>query len=135
MLTMSPYLVFKGRGTAAMTFYQTIFGGELDLTMQSEFNPDPAVADLLMHAQLETTSFTLMASDLPADMAALGAGNTQICIWGDDLETARIWFSALADGGTITTDFAPQMWGDNYGDLIDKFGVVWAVNASGETTG
>lgn len=131
MLKMSPYLVLKGNALTALRFYQSVLGGTLTVTMQSEFNPDPAVAELLMHGQLDTATFTLMASDLPLDMAGLGSGNTQICIWGDDRETARAWFTGLAEGGTVTTEFAPQMWGDNYGDLVDQFGVVWAVNASG----
>ena len=37
-------------------------------------------------------------------------------------------FAALGEGGEITTPLAEQMWGDVYGDLTDKFGIIWAFN-------
>ena len=41
-------------------------------------------------------------------------------------------FAALSDGGTVTVPFERQMWGDDYGQVRDRFGVVWHVNrASG----
>ncbi len=129
MLTVSPYIILRGKAKPAIMFYQSVFGGELAITMQSEYNPDPAVADLVMHGQLTTDTFTLMVSDDPRSGEELPSGNIQICIWGDDLETARAWFTALSDGADVTTPFAPQMWGDHYGDLTDKFGVSWSVDA------
>lgn len=132
MLNMSPYLVFKGHARPALTFYQSVFGGRVTISTFSDFSQGRdmgALADQVMHGQLETESFTLMASDDPTDADPLGAGNTQICLWGDDLETARAWFTALSDGGQVGAPFDKQMWGDHYGDVVDRFGVTWSVNA------
>ena len=61
---LNPYVNFDGNAREAMEFYKDVFGGELVINTFAEFgNPDPAVADKTMHAQLETErGFTLMAS-------------------------------------------------------------------------
>ena len=33
-----------------------------------------------------------------------------------------------AEGGTIVTPLELQMWGDEFGMLVDRFGVGWMVN-------
>ena len=131
MLKMSPYIVLTGRASEALDFYQSIFGGTVDKMPHSTFNPDPSLAGQLMHGQLDTDGFTLMCADDPRGGETRATGNTSICLWGGDAETGRRWFEALAEGGTVNTAFATQMWGDSYGDLVDKFGVEWAVNVSG----
>jgi PhnB protein len=39
-------------------------------------------------------------------------------------------FSALSEGADIEMPIADQVWGDYYGALKDKFGVMWMVNYS-----
>ncbi|GGR97401.1 hypothetical protein GCM10010169_47460 [Micromonospora fulviviridis] len=52
---LNPYLSFRDNARAAMEHYQRVFGGDLRMNTFGEFgNPDPQVADLIMHAQLET---------------------------------------------------------------------------------
>ena len=31
-------------------------------------------------------------------------------------------------GGTVIMPLEKQMWGDEYGQLVDKFGISWMVN-------
>lgn len=131
MLNMSPYLAFNGQARDALEFYHGIFGGDLGIMTHGDYHhPDPALAEQVMHGQLETPGFVLMASDHPEGKAPRGEGNTTLCVWGDDVETGRTWFEGLLDGATLRVEFKEQMWGDVYGELEDKFGVVWAVNVS-----
>ena len=62
MLNASPYVIFSGQAREALEFYQSILGGELRVMLQSQYNPDPAVADLVMHGQLDLPGFSLMAN-------------------------------------------------------------------------
>ncbi len=39
-------------------------------------------------------------------------------------------FTKLAEGGTVTMALEKQVWGDEYGQLTDKYGVAWMVNLS-----
>ena len=84
-----------------------------------------------MHGQLDTPAgFTLMVSDAMPGMAAAADGNVALCLFGDDLDELRGFFTALAEGGKVTTPVEVQVWGDAYGALTDRFGVDWMVNAS-----
>ena len=34
----------------------------------------------------------------------------------------------LSEGGTVTLPLEKQMWGDEFGMCVDRFGVPWMVN-------
>lgn len=132
MLKMSPYLAFNGQARGALEFYRKVFGGKLAIMTHGDYqHPDPEMADQVMHGQLATEGFVLMAADHPEGKAPHGEGNTTVGIYGDDPETGRAWFDALTEGGAVRHAFGEQAWGDSYGELVDKFGVVWAINVSG----
>jgi PhnB protein len=130
---LNPYLTFDGHAREAMEFYEGVFGGTLDVSTFGDFGQsDPAIADTVMHAQLETPNgFTLMAAD-PAPGTTVTRGDTMaISLSGDDREALRGWWEALVDGGTITTPLETQMWGDEFGMCTDRYGVAWLVNIAG----
>ena len=87
---LNPYLQFQDNARDAMTYYQDVFGGELNVSTFGEYNADGgdhgAAADGVMHAQLEAPNgFTLMASDTPPGMDSGGTGgNVTISLSGDD---------------------------------------------------
>lgn len=127
---LNPYLSFRDNARQAMEHYQRVFGGDLRMNTFGEFgNPDPQVADLIMHAQLETPSgFTLMASDTPPGMESTPGTNMAISLSGDDADDLRRWWEQLAEGGTVTMPLEKQMWGDEFGMCVDRFGMSWMVD-------
>ncbi len=127
---LNPYLSFDSNARQAMEFYRDVFGGTLDINTFGEFgSPDSAEADKVMHAQLETDSgFTLMASDTPAEMQRNPGDNISISLSGDDADALRGYWEKLSDGGTVTMPLEKQMWGDEFGMCVDRFGVPWMVN-------
>jgi PhnB protein len=127
---LNPYLSFNGDARQAMDFYRSVFGGELTVSTFGDFgNPDQAVADKVMHAQLETDAgYTLMASDIMPDMP-FNPGNTiTVSLSGDDGDRLRGYFEKLSAGGTVTMPLEKQMWGDEFGMCTDRFGTAWMVN-------
>ena len=127
---LNPYLSFNGDARDAMEFYRSVFGGELTVSTFGEFgNPDQAVADKVMHAQLETDAgYTLMASDLMPDMP-FNPGNTiTVSLSGDESDRLRQYWEKLSDGGTVTMPLEKQMWGDEFGQCTDRFGIAWMVD-------
>jgi PhnB protein len=131
--TLNPYLAFDSNARQAMEFYRDVFGGDLRINTFGEFgSQDSAEADKIMHAQLETDNgFTLMASDTPAGMQRRNQGdNISISLSGDDSAQLRGYWEKLSDGGTVTMPLEKQMWGDEFGMCVDKFGVPWMVNIS-----
>jgi PhnB protein len=128
---LNPYIGFDGNARQAMEFYRDVFGGELALNTFGESGAAaPGDEDKIMHAMLETSSgFTLMGSDAPSGMPRDEGSRIQISLSGDDA-TLRDYFQKLSQGGSVTMPLEKQMWGDEFGMLVDPFGVQWMVNVS-----
>ncbi len=48
----------------------------------------------------------------------------------DDAELRGFW-DGLAAGGTVVEPLSTAPWGDSFGMVKDKFGVLWLVNIAG----
>ncbi len=127
---LNPYLTFNGNAREAMETYRSIFGGELRVSTFGEFGaPDPEIKDNVMHAMLETPQgYTLMASDTAPGMVFNPGNANTVSISGDAGDNLRDFWEKLADGATVHVPLEKQMWGDEFGQLTDKFGVPWMVN-------
>jgi PhnB protein len=129
---LNPYLNFNGNARQALQFYQSVFGGELNLNTFADFggqgSPD---ADRIMHGQLETNAgYTIMAADVTSDMEYHPIAGCSVSLSGDDGDALRGYWEKLAAGGTITMPMQKQSWGDEFGMCVDGFGVPWLVNIS-----
>lgn len=127
---LNPYFTFAGNAREAMDFYHAVLGGNLLMHTFGEYGAEGPEADGIMHAQLETEAgYTLMASDLPPGTTEAPTGSSiTVSLSGDEGERLTGYFNKLAEGGTITMPLERQMWGDNFGQLVDKFGTSWMVN-------
>jgi PhnB protein len=127
---LNPYISFAGDARQAMEFYQSVFGGELRMNTFGEFGAqDAPEADKIMHSQLESDNgFTLMASDTPPGMEHNPGNNITVSLSGDDNDLLRGYWEKLSSGGTVQMPLEKQMWGDEFGSCVDKFGVPWMVN-------
>ncbi len=117
-----------------MEFYQTVFGGKLDINTFKEFgaSQDPSEDDLVMHAMLEgDNDITFMASDTPAGMEFKPGTNFSMSLSGDNEAELRDYYTKLSAGGQITMPLDKAPWGDMFGMTTDKFGVTWMVNITG----
>ena len=89
-----------------------------------------------MHGQLETPSgFTLMGADAPPEMVEVTFGdNVSVSISGEasDADDLRAWFAGLAEGGEVRQPLEAAPWGDEFGMLVDRFGINWMVNIAGQ---
>ncbi len=127
---LNPYLAFDGNAREAVEFYRSVFGGELTASTYEEFgNPDPAVAGRIMHAQLETPEgYTLMASDVPPGVGHTPGSTVAVCLSGDAGGPLHDYWAKLSDGAAVSVPLEKQMWGDEFGQLTDRYGVSWMVN-------
>lgn len=127
---LNPYLNFPGTTKEAMEFYQNVFGGTLAVHTFAEYGEqDPAFADKVMHAMLETDrGFTLMASDPPPGMEVQTGNAITVSLSGDDADDLRGYWEKLSAGGTVQMPLEKQVWGDTFGMCTDKFGLPWMVN-------
>ncbi|KGN30803.1 PhnB protein [Knoellia sinensis KCTC 19936] len=132
--TLNPYIQFQDNAREAMEFYQSVFGGELNVSTFGEYgDPGEASADGVMHAGLRTPGgLTLMAADTPPGMPRLEGSSITISLSGDDADELRGYWDKLSDGGRVDVPLEKQMWGDEFGMCADKFGIGWMVNIAGD---
>ncbi|MFD6798680.1 VOC family protein [Streptomyces cyaneofuscatus] len=131
---LNPYISFDGNARQTMTFYQEVFGGELEVstaadsgTANSGSADSPDVVKLL-HARLDTPDgYTVMAWDVPDGVPYRPGNDVAVYLGGDDNEL-RVRFERLSEGGTVTVPLEKQPWGDEAGALVDRFGITWMVN-------
>jgi PhnB protein len=133
---LNPYLGFRDNAREAMEFYQSVFGGELEISTfgEGQASEDPSEKDLVMHSMLTTPSgYTLMGSDTPKTMEHSETSNISVSLSGDSDSEAELsgFFAKLADGGTVTMPLDKAPWGDSFGMCIDRFGTLWLVNIAG----
>ena len=134
MTTLNPYLNFRGTAREAITFYQSVLGGELTLSTFGEFQmaQDPSQADLVMHSQLTTDGgLVLMASDTPDGMDLTVGSNVSISLSGDDEAEIRGYWDGITADGQVTVPFEQAPWGDCFGMAVDRFGINWLFNLTG----
>src|ERR1043165_4960081 len=122
--TLNPYISFDGSARPGMEFYASVFGGDLVVRTFGEYGmAGTPQENQVMHSQLETPSgYTLMASDTPPGMEYKPGTNITVSLSGDDGDELRRCFTGLSEGGTVTVPLEKQMWGDEFGSLVDKFG-------------
>ncbi|CAN5380161.1 VOC family protein [soil metagenome] len=131
---LNPYIGFRDTASEAMTFYQSVFGGELVMNTFADFHAseDPAELDKIMHAMLTTEGgLVLMASDTPASMDVADTSNITISLSGEDGAELRGYWEALAAEGTVILPLEKAPWGDSFGMCVDKFAISWMVNIIG----
>ena len=132
-MRLNPYLQFSNNTAEALDFYQGVLGGEVVVSRFKEYSTEGADGDLVMHGQLETDAgFTIMAADTPSFMSGRAKeSNITVSLSGDDSDVLRRYWQGLSDGANVSTPLEKQMWGDEFGQLTDKYGVGWLVNISG----
>lgn len=126
---LNPYISFKDNARQAMEFYQGVFGGSLEVNTFGEFGSPGPEADKIMHAKLETEGgLVLMAADTPEGMEHRPAGNITISLSGEDADDLRGYWDKLSGSGTVSMPLEKQVWGDEFGQCVDHFGVAWMVD-------
>lgn len=139
MKSINPYLNFNGNTEEAFTFYQTVFGGEIQIMRFSDF-PDNSMGvpnedlDKIANIALPLREDTmLMGTDtLESLNQTLTIGNNfSITLETDTAEEAEELFNKLSDGGNVMMPLTETEWAEKYGMCADKFGIQWMVNYTG----
>lgn len=142
MKTANPYLNFYGNTEEAFNFYKSVFGGEFRALIRFKDMPGMPGLDKMsdddqnkiMHVALPVGNGNiLMATDvLDSFDRSLNIGNNiYISLETDSAEEADRLFDALSEDGQIEMPLQKTGWADKYGSCIDKFGVQWMVNYTG----
>jgi PhnB protein len=137
MTRLHTYLNFAGNAEEAFNFYRSVFGGEFSSVVRFKEMPMEGVSipeadqDKILYIALPIgDDDILMASDTLRSLGQelVQGNNVYVSVHPQSKEKADEIFSALSERGEIEMPIADQVWGDYYGALRDKFGVMWMVN-------
>ena len=131
---MEVYLVTNGDGLDAIEFYKEALGANVEqVNLFKDFSPDcPAeLENHVMNAQFRLPNGQrFMLSDNNPEMPFTVGDNITVALITDDVETATDYCQKLAkDAKAINMELQAVPWSPAYGNLTDKFGISWQVNA------
>jgi PhnB protein len=126
-IDLDAYLFFDGNCREAMEFYQSIFGGKLDIMTYGQVpNTRPENKDKVIHANLNGGEIHLMASDSGTGPVT-NVARVQISLSGGDETKLRDIFEKLSQGGTVKSELQKAFFGALHGSVKDKFGIDWMI--------
>jgi PhnB protein len=131
-MSFDPYIHFQGNCREAMTAYQAIFGGNLQIMTYgdaADATDEMKVSGLVMHSTLMVGGRMLLASDFPPGFDGDPQAAVTISHIAPSVDEGRRLFGLLAEGGVMMMDFAPTFWSDGFGMVKDRFGTHWMVSA------
>ncbi|WP_374776198.1 VOC family protein [Streptomyces sp. NBC_01310] len=130
------HLNFRGDARAALTFYESVFGGDVVVVTYKDAGnvSDPSEADQVMWGQVAADSgFSVMAYDVPSHMPwNRGENAFFVSLRGDTTEEVTAYWEKLAGGAAVLQPLGPAQWAPLYGMLKDRFGVTWVVDVVSE---
>ena len=130
------HLNFRGDAHAALTFYQSVFGGDVvAITYKDAGNvQDPSEADQVMWGQVAADNgFRVMAYDVPARLPwDRGENAFFVSLRGETAEEVSAYWAKLSVGAAVVQPLGPAQWAPLYGMLKDRFGITWVVDVVSE---
>ncbi|GAA2018292.1 VOC family protein [Nakamurella flavida] len=138
-ITTAVHLNFRRQAQEALTFYRSVFGGELTLATYTQAQMPVAddEGDLIAWGEVRSSDgFHVMAYDVPAARAHdAGIDPVFVSVRGNDEKETRRYWAGLADGGTIKADLGPSGWAPLYGMVTDRFGITWILDVTAPWAG
>lgn len=130
------HLNFRGDARAALSFYQSVFGGDLVVITYAYADagaaPNPAEADQVMWGQVASPDgFAIMAYDVPSRLS-WNAGEIPffVSVRGEAADEITRYWAKLSQNAAIIQPLAPAGWSPLYGMLKDRFGVTWVLDVA-----
>lgn len=128
-MKIEAYLFFGGQAEEAMKFYQSVLGGELEVTRRGDVDPSAPedMKNMAINATLTGDGFLFRGAD-NTDVTNAAQGRVALTLIGTDEAKMRQIYDGLAAGGSADHPLQKEFWGDIFGALTDKFGMSWQIN-------
>lgn len=131
--TIATYIALPGTTAEAMEHWHEVFGGELTILRYGDvqltgmpFEPDP---NAVAHATLATPAGIIAGGDAMEDgndYAVRGTAYSLLYTTDTPDEARELIAKLVAGGGTDGMPFMEAPWGGWYGQVFDRYGVMWS---------
>ena len=139
MKSVNPYLNFNGNTEEVFEFYQSVFGGELQIHRYKDLVDDMGATDedlnKIANVALPLGGGTLlMGTDSLESLGhSLMVGNNfYINLETESVEETERLFNDLSSDGEIEMPLQETEWTEKFGMFTDKYGIRWMVNYGGD---
>lgn len=134
MKSVNPYFSFNGNTEDAFIFYQTVFGGELQIDRYKDLEDNMGASgdDLNKVANVALqigAGTTLYASDVitTSGQDLITGNNFSVQLETENADEAETLFKKLSAEGEVDMPLMQTEWANKFGMLTDKFGIKWMV--------
>ncbi|CAG7630434.1 VOC family protein [Paenibacillus allorhizosphaerae] len=128
MAVLTPYIFSKDARTQA-DFYIHAFGGEILSVLTYQEQPTGAgetVKERVLYLSMVAGGMNFLLSDSLFEPICRGNGIHLSLEFAEEVE-AREAFDKLAVGGHVKNPLKPSFWGALFGQIEDKYGVMWMI--------
>ncbi|MBH5319931.1 VOC family protein [Paenibacillus sp. GSMTC-2017] len=131
MATLKPF-IFSENAREQADFYIGALGGKINSVMTYGDSPEAndAVKDKVMHMCFDAGEVTFFMADA-FEPITRGDGFSLNLEYVSGSE-GRKAFDNLAIGGQVKQPLEPVFWGGMYGEIADKYGVLWMITCGEE---
>lgn len=131
-MKIKPYLSFNGNAEEALNFYAGVFNGTISEIVRyeeyKEMESPVEYKDKIIHSDLDFNGCSVSMADLlPDTKANFGSLGHTITVFCDTEQQLKDIYAKLAVGGQIKCDLCQPPYAKLYAEVIDKFGVLWAL--------
>ena len=125
------HLNFGGSCEEAFLFYEKHLGGKITAMMRmdqlpSGFTVPPGMEKAIVHARMNVAGVELIGNDVPPDYFQ-PIRSSYLYLTLDSKQSADRTWNVLADGGVVTMPIAETFFATRFGQLRDRFGVLWSI--------
>lgn len=134
---LATYIALPGTTAEAMTHWHEVFGGDLEIITYAQagmtdlpFDPPPAA---VAHASLTLPAGIITGGDVMVtggDYPIKGTAYSLLYTTDTPEEAEHYIRLLLGGGGSIGMPFEHAPWGDWYGQVFDRYGVMWAFSCT-----
>lgn len=135
MKSINPYLNYNGNTEEAFNFYQSVFGGDLQITRYKDLGDNMGATgdeeNKIANVTLLIGNGTmLMGTDTLESMGQIlePGNNFYINLEAESVEETERLFNELSSGGKVEMPLQETEWAKKFGMFTDKYGTRWMVN-------
>lgn len=135
-MKLTSYLVFNGQAEEASNFYAKILSGKIEnLYRYDTMPPMPEMPipeeckQWILHCCIEFPGGTMSVADsLPHDKRDFGNRGHMLTLDCDSVEQAESIYAKLSESAQkIECEMGEAFFAKRYAELVDRFGVLWAI--------
>ncbi|MCA1177574.1 MULTISPECIES: VOC family protein [unclassified Pantoea] len=130
--TVTTHLNFKCKARQALTFYKSVFGGQLSVVTYADAHDAgsaEAPDDVMWGQLLADSGFRIMAYDVQSAKSWHPGENAMYVVVEETKEDNVVsYWSKLIEQAEIIQPLQPSPWSPLSGMVKDQFGVVWVLS-------